>query len=71
MARPRKCPVCPACGQDDMRQYGGSIVSGHVKRMYYACQSCQHTAVWREVDGKKGRWEKKPSDNSKNLPTTS
>lgn len=49
----RRCPPCPACGEDAMRQYGAKH-HGLVSRYFYACQHCQHTDVWREVqDGAK------------------
>ena len=79
MSRPRRCPPCPACGADCMRQYGARK-SLHVSRYFYACQLCEHTDVWREgreasessagdLSDRGGRWEKtvrqpqKPSDN--------
>lgn len=49
----RRCPPCPACGEDAMRQYGAKH-HGLVSRYFYACQGCQHTDVWREIqDGAK------------------
>lgn len=44
----RRCPPCPACGEDAMRQYGAKH-HGVVSRYFYACQQCQHTDVWREI----------------------
>lgn len=44
----RRCLPCPACGEDAMRQYGAKH-HGVVSRYFYACQSCQHTDVWREI----------------------
>lgn len=46
----RRCSPCPACGEDAMRQYGAKH-HGLVTRYFYACQACQHTDVWREVQG--------------------
>lgn len=41
-----------------MRQYGAKH-HGAVHRYFYACQACQHTDVWREVDGSPyRRWER-------------
>lgn len=54
----RRCSPCPACGDDAMRQYGAKH-HGIVSRYFYACQTCQHTDVWREVfEGGPPRWEK-------------
>lgn len=53
----RRCPPCPACGEDAMRQYGAKH-SGVVHRYFYACQTCQHTDVWRETDSGAKYWER-------------
>lgn len=53
----RRCSPCPACGEDAMRQYGAKH-HGVVTRYFYACQACQHTDVWREVQDAAPRWER-------------
>ena len=57
MGRPRRCPPCPHCGADAMRQYGARG-GEHMKRYFYGCQTCQHTNVWREPVNGVPYWEK-------------
>lgn len=58
-----RCGVCPECGADFMRQYGAKH-GGVVHRYYYACQACQFTGVWREVDGGAKFWERRKAERA-------